>query len=239
MTARDIIHDEAINAARARVARIGRLMYERNLTDAAGGNISERVGDVICMSPRYSGTKRQWQLNPEDVLVVDLDRNILDGKGDVSRETNVHFKLHKDFGQYGTAVIHAHAKNILVLAVLERPLPPLLEATRKFGVTPVIPYAPAHGTKLADLVAETMKGREERIKTHAAGTIAPWHGLFLMGKDLYAAYDAVERLDTSAYIMMMGHMLPGVSPMLEKEAARMEDVIGNYKIGRASCRERV
>lgn len=230
MTTRDLIHDETIMAARERVARIGRLLFARQLTDAAGGNISERVGDVVCMSPRYSGTKRQWQLNPEDVLVVELaTRNILVGDGEISRETNVHFKLHQEFGQYGKAVIHAHARNILVLSVLERPLPPLLEATRKFGVTPVIPYAPAHSPKLAELVAQTMRGREERIRTHAAATIAPWHGLFLMGKDLSAAFDAVERMDTSAYILMMGQLLPGASPMLEKEAARMEEVIGNYK----------
>ncbi|MCU0514847.1 MAG: class II aldolase/adducin family protein [Anaerolineae bacterium] len=229
MTTRALIQDEAVQAARARVARIGRLLFERQLTDAAGGNISERVGEVICMSPRYSGTTRQWQLQPDDVLVCDLERNILAGSGQISRESNVHFRLHRDFGQYGTAVIHAHARNILVLSVLERPLPPLLEATRKFGVTPVIPYAPAHSPKLAELVAGTMQGREDRIKKHAAATIAPWHGLFLMAKDLNAGFDAVERMDTSAYIMLMGQMVPGASPLLEREAARMEAIIGGYQ----------
>ena len=106
-------------------------------------------------------------------------------------------------------------------------MPPVLEANRKFGVTPVVGYAPAHSKVLAENVAASMKGREQRIKGHAAGTIAPWHGLFLMGRDLFAAYDAVERLDNNAYIILQSRAL-GASPMMETERARMEEVIGSY-----------
>src|SRR5215813_12309408 len=108
--------DEAIAKTRRHIATIGRLLYERYLTDAGGGNISVRVGDRICISPRYSGSQRQWQLEPDDVLVADFDRNILDGKGQISREANVHFNLHKHYAEWGTAVIHAHARNLLVFA---------------------------------------------------------------------------------------------------------------------------
>src|SRR5574337_298430 len=89
--------DEAILATRARIARIGKMLFERRLTDAAGGNISVRVGNLICISPRYSGSQRQWQLEPEDVLVTDLQRNILAGDGKISRESNAHYKLHTEF----------------------------------------------------------------------------------------------------------------------------------------------
>lgn len=220
--------DEAISAARAHVAYIGRLLFERHLTDAAGGNISVRVGNRLCMSPRYSGTKRQWQLTADDVLVTDLDRNILLGAGQLTRESNVHYKLHNEFGDYGTAVIHAHARNLLVFATTLQPVPPTLEATRKFGVTPVIDYAPAHHMQLAENVAASLRGRESRIQTHAAGVLAPWHGLFLMGKDLDAAFDAVERLDTNAYILIMGRLLVGETA-LNAALHQMEDIIGNYK----------
>src|SRR5581483_5310769 len=220
--------DEAVMAARAHIARIGRMLYERHLTDAAGGNISVRVENLICISPRYSGSKRQWQLEPEDVLVTDFDRTILLGSGQISRESNVHFKLHSEFGEWGTAVIHAHSRNLLVFAALERPLPPFLEATRKFGETPCVPFAPAHSPRLAENIAATMRGRESRIKTQAAAAIAPWHGLFLMGKDLNAAYDAVERMDTNAYLIIMSQMLAG-SEAVAASLKRMEDLIGNYK----------
>ena len=227
MNTEDIRRDPAIQKARERVARIGQMMFARRLTDAAGGNISERAGDFVCISPRYSGSLRQWQLTPEDVLVVNFEGDILIGSGTISRESKVHLRLHREFGEYGTGVIHAHARNLLVFAAAALPMPPVLEANRKFGVTPVVGYAPAHSAVLAENVAASMKGREERIRTHAAGTIAPWHGLFLMGKDLYAAFDAVERLDNNAYIILQSRAL-GASPMMEEERARMEEVIGSY-----------
>ena len=220
--------DAAVQRMREKIARFGRMLYERHLTDAAGGNLSARVGDVLCMSPRYSGSKRQWQLQPEDILVVDMERNILDGEGQISRETNVHFKLYKEFSEHGSAVIHAHAKKLLVFAALGVPLPPVLEATRKFGETPVVAYAPAHSEQLALNVYEAIRGREAVIRKHAAAVLAPWHGVFLMGKDIDAAFDAVERLDTNAYCIMMGQML-GASPLLEKERAAMETAINNFQ----------
>lgn len=228
MSAPAILKDKEIIAARKRVARIGRMLFERHLTDAAGGNISERVGDVVVMSPSLIGTEHQWRLKPEATLIVDMKRNIIVGDGKLTREAHVHFRLHEEFGEHGTGVIHAHPRNVLVFATLARPIPAILEATRKFGETPVVEYAPAHSPVLADRIIATMKGREDKIRKHAAGTIAPWHGLFLMGKTLYAAFDAVERLDTSAYILLMGQ-LAGGSPMLEKERLMMEDAIAKFK----------
>ncbi len=49
-----------------------------------------------------------------------------------------------------------------------------------------------------------------------------------MGKDLDAAFDAVERLDNNAYCIMMGGLLVGGAVVMENQA-KMEDVIGNYK----------
>ena len=51
-------------AIRARIAEIGKLMFDRNLTDTAGGNISVRVGEHVCITPRFAGSKFQWRLLP-------------------------------------------------------------------------------------------------------------------------------------------------------------------------------
>jgi L-fuculose-phosphate aldolase len=220
--------DQQINEAREHIAEIGAFLFDRQLTDAAGGNISVRVGDFVCISPRYSGSKRQWQLKPEDVLVADLNRNILEGSGQISRESNVHFKLHTEFREAGTAVIHAHPKNLLVFAALSKPMPPVLEATRKFGEVKVVEYAPAHSPVLAENVAGALRGQEKRISKHAAGVLAPWHGLFLMGKDLDAAFDAVERFDTNAYIILMAEKA-GLSAELIQQRDTMEKTISVYE----------
>ena len=75
-----------IEAMRARLALLGKLLFDRHLTDAAGGNMSARVGDLVCLTPRYCGSKWQWNLRPSQVLVCDLDGQQLDGDGELSRE---------------------------------------------------------------------------------------------------------------------------------------------------------
>lgn len=217
-----------LNAMRAKVARFGKVLFDRRLTDIAGGNISARVGEYICISPRYSGSARQWQLTPEDVLVADKDMNVLDGAGVISREAKVHFRLHREFGEHGTGVVHAHARNILVFAAMNMAMPPVLEATQKFGTVPVVSYAPAHGNGLAESVAGGIRGNESRIRKQAAGVIAPWHGLFVIGKDLDAALDAVERMDNNAYCILMGKLLQD-NDMMESQRNALAQAQADYK----------
>lgn len=219
--------DAKIAAMRAKIARFGALLFERRLTDVAGGNISARVGEFVCITPRYSGSKRQWQLRPEEVLVADMEMNVLDGEGEISRESRVHFKLHREFSEHGTGVVHAHARNILVFAAMNRPLPPVLEATQKFGTVPVVEYAPAHGDFLANNVAAGIRGNEARIRKQAAGVIAPWHGLFVIGKDLDAAFDAVERMDNNAYCILMGELLRN-NDLLEEQRQALAAAMAKY-----------
>jgi len=209
--------NEAIEAARAHIAHIGALMFDRQLTDVAGGNISVRVDDVVCMSPSFSGGIHHWNLKPQDVLVVSKDGTILEGTGKLSRESRVHLGLHAEFGEHGKAVIHAHARNVLVFAVMNRPIPAVMEATLKFGDIPVVAFAPSHTPELAENIAGAIRGKT-RIRKHAAAAIAPWHGLFVMGKDLNAAFDAVERIDTNAYCILMGQMLNMPDAIAAKQA---------------------
>lgn len=206
----------AIAQARRKLARVGAMLFERRLTDAAGGNISTMVGDVVVMSPSLSGSKRQWQLHPDDVMVVDLDGNILEGDGKISRESNVHFGLYRAFGSYGTAVIHAHPHNVMPFAAAAQSMPPVLEANLKFGTVDCIDYAPAHSPVLAENVVNAIRGKEANIQKQAAGVIAPWHGIFLIGKDLDAAFDAVERFDTNARSILAGPALGIQDMFLEK-----------------------
>jgi L-fuculose-phosphate aldolase len=193
----------AIQEAREQIAYIGRMLFDRKLTDAAGGNLSVRVGDWLCMSPTKAGQARQWQLHAEDVLVCDLQRKIWVGQGGLTREANVHFGLHQAYGEYGRAVIHAHPQNLMVFAVMNQAMPPVQEGTLKFGITPVTEYTPAHSTLLGKRIVDSMRGREALIKKHAAATLAAWHGVFTMGTVLYDVFDAVERLDNNAYFLLM------------------------------------
>lgn len=213
---------------RVKIADLGRMLFERQLTDAAGGNISARVGDTICITPRYSGSKHQWRLRPEQVLVSDLQGNKLDGEGQISREAKVHYRLYQEFPD-GQAVVHAHPRNVLVFAMAGRGIEPVLEDTLKFGTIPVSRFAPAHSDDLANFVAECMLGQEARVRKQAAAVIAPWHGLFVLGKDLDAAFDAAERIDVNARCILMSRLLPGAESLnLEVLRAQLDEGMQRY-----------
>lgn len=220
--------DTKIMETRARIAELGALMFDRQLLDAGGGNLSARVGDVVCLSPRYSGQLHRWRLKPEQVLVVDLKGNKLDGNGDISREAKAHLTLHNTFADAGAAVMHTHSRNVLVFCAMARPMPPVLEQTLKFGEIPVVDYAPAHSQQLADNIANALRGQEDRIRKQAAAAIAPWHGLFVMAKDLDFAFDAVERIDNNAYILLMSQLfcLPDA---LEEQRTALAQAVAAFK----------
>jgi L-fuculose-phosphate aldolase len=195
-----------IEETRQKIADFGRMMFDRFLTDTAGGNISARVGDLVCITSAGCGSKHRWQITPEQVLVTDLQGNLVEGAGKISREAKAHYALLNEFSE-GTAVVHCHARNILVFASAGLPLDPALEATLKFGRTPIVDYAPAHSDELAESVAASMRGREAIITKHAALTIAPWHGLFSFGKTLDAAFDAAERMEVNAFVALNSKLL--------------------------------
>jgi L-fuculose-phosphate aldolase len=216
-----------IQAMREKITVIGRMLFDRQLTDAAGGNVSARVGDRVCITPRFAGQKHQWRLRPEQVLVCDLAGNKLEGEGDVSREAKVHFRLFHDFPD-GTAVVHCHPRNVLVFCANNQPILPVIEATWKFGEIKVVPFAPAHSQALADYVAGAIQGQEARIRKQAAAVMGCWHGLFVLGRDLDAAFDAAERIDTNARIILMGGALQAGLPLARQRCdALAKDLEGS------------
>jgi len=198
-----------LDEARGLITEVGRIMLERNLTDLAGGNISVRVDDKVVMSPSYAGTRKFWQLKSQDVLVLDLQGNLLEGSGKVSREAPTHLKLLNAFYPKGQAVIHAHARNVMVFCATRQTIPPVLEYAYKFGEISLAEYARGgiQNEQLAENVYKALCGQEERMAKQAAAVMVPWHGLFAIGKDLYAALDAVERIEVNARCILYGKML--------------------------------
>jgi L-fuculose-phosphate aldolase len=217
--------------ARQLIADVGRLMLERNLTDLAGGNISVRVNDEIVMSPSYAGTRKFWHLEPDDVLVLDLQGNIIEGNGKVSREAPAHLNLLNTFYPGGQAVIHAHARNVMVFCAANQPIPPVLENTQKFGEIKLAEYARGgvHNEKLAANICKALGGQKQRIAASAAAVLVPWHGLFAIGKDLHTTLDAVERIEVNARCILLGSLLPGGKEGMKRSRRELQELMKPFK----------
>ena len=61
-----------IKNIRKSICEIGKLLYDRELVDSSGGNISVRDGDKIYVSPRRTGHDNQWKMEEDSIIVNDL-----------------------------------------------------------------------------------------------------------------------------------------------------------------------
>ncbi|RME84419.1 MAG: hypothetical protein D6775_05560, partial [Caldilineae bacterium] len=78
---------------------VARLMFERRLTDMAGGNISLRQEERIYISPRYSGSRQHWRLEPQDIVVGSIhDEGLLEHPR-FSREGKAHLAVYRAFAE--------------------------------------------------------------------------------------------------------------------------------------------
>ena len=184
-------------AIREQIVRIGRLMYQRRLTDSAGGNISVRTGERVLATPRYAGSKRQWELAPELILDVDPDELSAEQMAGISREIQVHFEIYRSL-PLANAVIHAHPRYVMPFATLGRPIPPVWEDTSKFGTIEVVPEAPAHTPELAEHVAHALRSQAGKLEKNA---------VVVAGRDLSDAYDALERINGNAECILLCKLL--------------------------------
>jgi len=192
---------------RTQLAYVGRMLFERRLADMAGGNISARQGERIFISPRYSGSQRHWQLQPEDFVEGPIGTDEVLSHPLFSREGRAHLAIYRNFPDV-LGVIHAHPFHVMPFCAAGREIPPVLEQTQKFGVVRVVKGAPAHSPQLAEYVVEGLRGQEEAMRKQAAAVLMPQHGIIVAGKDLLAALDALERIDWNAWCILAQALLP-------------------------------
>ncbi len=55
------------------MCKIAQVMFDRNLTDLSGGNISVQVEDRILVTPSLASNLQFWILKPEEILILDLE----------------------------------------------------------------------------------------------------------------------------------------------------------------------
>lgn len=189
---------------------VGRMLFELRLTDLAGGNISMRVGETIYITPRYSGARQHWNVDPATIISGSINTDDVLNNPNFSREGKAHLGVYRSYPEV-EAIIHAHPFHVMPFCVAERPIPPVLEATEKFGVIEVLKYAPAHSFELAECIVQGFAAQRERITRHAAAVLLARHGIFAVSRDILMCLDAVQRIDLNAWCILAQRSLPGAS----------------------------
>jgi len=187
-------------------------MWDRRLTNAAGGNLAVRVDENrILITPSMMSEHRYCELEPEDILLIDYNENILEGRGKLSRESTMHVKLLSDFKNIG-ATIHAHPFYCMPYVAFSQPIPNVTEATMGRGYVECIPWTKAFTEDLADNVHAYFDERRELAERKPIGMIMSKHGVVVSGPTLTGAYSMLERIEADAYCVLAKSVLwPSIS----------------------------
>jgi L-ribulose-5-phosphate 4-epimerase len=192
--------------ARRALAATTRELYDRQLVTAGGGNLSvrspERPGTLwITPSGIFKGG-----LGPEDMVLVDLDGNQLEGPHRPSVETGYHAGIMRARPHVG-AVVHSHAPLATVFAVAGMDMLPVTTEAVLLAGYPTCDFRPGGSHELHDAVMRELGA------TSARGAFLRNHGLVTVGATLREAADETYMVEHTCRILILTRLL-GVQPAL-------------------------
>ena len=178
------------------IIEITNLLIERGLTDYSGGNMALKVGEKIYITQTESAEKFRWKIRPDDIIVTDLNRNILEGREErLTREAELHFSILEKFPDIN-CTIHGNSFYTPLLNSAGVKAVNATEVADYYNIKE-IPATPEEVEMLSqeetDLVISYFK--DLRSRNEALVTIFPYHGLIAAAKDhneAFSLYDAVE-----------------------------------------------
>ena len=196
---------------------------KRKLITYTWGNVSgiDRESGYFVIKP--SGVEYD-ELKPEDMVVMDLDGNKIEGRYKPSSDTATHIELYKAFPEIG-GVVHTHSPWATTWAQAGRNIPcyGTTHADYFYGEIPCArsltpeEIATDYEKNTGLVIIETFKGLNP---SYVPGVLCVNHGPFTWGKDaMEAVHNAVvlEEVAKMAYQTEMINVQVGPAPDTIKE----------------------
>lgn len=204
---------------RQEIVDYGRKLIDAGLTKGTGGNLSifNREERLMAISP--SGID-YYKTKPEDVVILDLEGNIVDGH----REPSSEYDMHRIFYQRREdidAIIHTHTIFATTIACLNWTLPPVHYMVALAGLDVRCAEYATYGTK--ELAENAFKAMEDRYAVLLAN-----HGLLAGAKDLANAFNISEEIEYCAELYYRTKSIGEPVILDEEEMTLMLDKFKTY-----------
>jgi L-fuculose-phosphate aldolase len=161
-----------LEAQREAVALASRRLAAQGMVAGTSGNVSARVGEHVAITP--TGGKLA-ELSAEEVSVVALDGEHVDGALAPTSEIALHLGVYERYG--AGAVVHTHAPMGTALGLVLDELPCVhYEMLALGGTVRVAPYVTFGTTELAETVLDALEDRTAALMANH-GTIAFAHDI--------------------------------------------------------------
>ncbi len=187
-----VINKMKFEEERKLLVEYGKKMVDRNLTKGSGGNLSIFIREEGLMAITPSGID-YYEMKPEDIVIMDLEDNVVDGDKRPSSEYSMHRIFYKERDDIDS-VVHLHSVYSTILACLRQELPATHYLIGVSGGENVrcAKYATYSTEELAENAFEAMKDRNAVFLAN--------HGLLVGAKSLSSAFGKAEEIELCAEV---------------------------------------
>ena len=198
---------------------------KRGLVTYTWGNVSgiDREAGLFVIKP--SGVDYE-KLSPEDMVVLDLEGNVVEGKYRPSSDTATHLELYKKYPEIG-GVVHTHSPWATSWAQASREIPcyGTTHADYFYGTIPCArnltkeEIDAGYEKNTGTIIIETFEGLGIN-PMYTPGVLCANHGPFTWGKD---AHDAVHNSVVLEEVAKMAAQAELINPKLKLAPQEMQD----------------
>lgn len=172
-----------LDREKQRVAAACRRLAEAGLVLGTAGNVSERAGERIAITPTGATLAT---VETDQIVVIDLDGAAIEGELAPTSELELHLGIYRRYE--AGAVVHTHSPVGTALACVLDELPLIhYQMLALGGPIRVVPYATFGTAELAQLTLDALEGRCAALMAN--------HGTIAFGADLAAALESSRLLE--------------------------------------------
>ena len=202
------------------VVRYGKKLIDRRLTTGSGGNISvyNREKNLVAISP--SGLD-YYETTPEDIVILDIDGNLVEGKHRPSSEAGMHLAFYKNRADV-SGIVHTHSKFATAIACMGWELPAVHYLIGMAGHrVKCTGYATYGSDELAKKALETIGDSNAVLLAN--------HGLIALGEDVDRAFSTAEHLEFVSEVYYLTKTLGTPNILSDEDMDEVMKKFGTYR----------
>lgn len=196
-----------------------RKLNERGFVTARSGNLSAREGEdkvLITCHDTYLG-----ELAEEDILLVDLGGRVLEGKGEITSEKDLHLSIYRKFPEV-KVVLHSHSPLTTAFFNYFSSLDIFsFESEFYLGKVPVIEQNTPTVTEIGPVLDALETSKIAVLKRH---------GVVSVGEDFREAFSLIELLEEQCRVGFYTKNLNLSDKSKEKEDKPKEKNTGVFRL---------
>jgi len=195
-----LFDENIINLKKEIVDLCQQLLKEGHVIGSAG-NVSIRIRkdekEYVLITP---SNVQYYEMAPEDILTIDMEGKVIEGKRNPSVEKKMHLSIYKEREDVN-AIIHAHSIYSTVLSALDMVIPPIFEEFVPYigGEVLCANYGEAGSEELAGGVLSALEERNAVLLAN--------HGNLCCGSHLDGAYTVLKYLERGAKIYYLAKLV--------------------------------